>query len=67
MFLHLTTVLAPDNVVPNFIIPYFPSDGAINYSGHFRPLLAVQVTKLTDGIFLGCSFNHVVGDGNFFL
>ncbi|XP_042509128.1 uncharacterized acetyltransferase At3g50280-like [Macadamia integrifolia] len=28
------------------------------------PLLAVQVTELVDGIFIACSFNHVVGDGS---
>ncbi|XP_010256486.1 PREDICTED: uncharacterized acetyltransferase At3g50280-like [Nelumbo nucifera] len=30
------------------------------------PFLAVQVTELLDGIFLGCSFNHVIGDGTSF-
>ncbi|KAI3852993.1 hypothetical protein MKW92_005403 [Papaver armeniacum] len=31
-----------------------------------HPLLSVQVTKLIDGIFIGCSINHTVCDGTSF-
>jgi len=41
----------------------FALDGAINLDGHFLPLLAVQVTKLRDGIAIGFTFNHAVADG----
>ncbi|XP_058764324.1 uncharacterized acetyltransferase At3g50280-like [Vicia villosa] len=37
-----------------------------NYHGTSQPLLAVQVTELVDGIFIGCTINHVSGDGNLF-
>ncbi|MQM21679.1 hypothetical protein Taro_054724 [Colocasia esculenta] len=59
-------VLAPSDDVPGFVHGFFPLDGAVNYDGLTLPLLAVQVTELADGIFLGCSFNHAVGDGTSF-
>ncbi|KAH9297288.1 hypothetical protein KI387_028970, partial [Taxus chinensis] len=31
--------------------------------GHFKPLLAGQVTKLKDGIALAITVNHSVADG----
>ncbi|KAI9089289.1 hypothetical protein K1719_029568 [Acacia pycnantha] len=37
-----------------------------NNSGALFPLLGVQVTELRDGIFIGCTINHVVGDGTSF-
>lgn len=42
------------------LVPYH---GILNLEGIQRPLLAVQVTKLRDGIVLGCAFNHAVLDG----
>ncbi|KAM0970745.1 hypothetical protein ACFX15_018179 [Malus domestica] len=39
---------------------------AWNYEGITKPLVAVQVTELVDGIFIGCSINHVVVDGTSF-
>ncbi|MQM20249.1 hypothetical protein Taro_053267 [Colocasia esculenta] len=59
-------VLAPSDDVPGFVRRFFPLEGALNYDGLTLPLLAVQVTELADGIFLGCSFNHAVGDGTSF-
>uniref|UniRef100_A0A0D3BQE1 BAHD acyltransferase DCR n=1 Tax=Brassica oleracea var. oleracea TaxID=109376 RepID=A0A0D3BQE1_BRAOL len=35
----------------------------VSYDGHNRPILAVQVTELNDGVFIGCSVNHSVTDG----
>lgn len=57
-------VLAPSLDVPSFFQSFFPLDGAVNFDGHLLPLLAVQLTELHDGIFLGCCFNHAAGDGN---
>ncbi|KAL9226994.1 hypothetical protein vseg_002744 [Gypsophila vaccaria] len=34
-----------------------------NHDGHTRPLLSVQLTELSDGVFLGICFNHSVVDG----
>lgn len=49
--------------VPLVVRSLFDHDGAVNHDGHTRPLLSVQVTELLDGIFIGVSLNHVVGDG----
>lgn len=38
----------------------------MSYRGHFIPLLAVQVTELADGVFIGCAVNHSVTDGTSF-
>ncbi|XP_021818218.1 uncharacterized acetyltransferase At3g50280-like [Prunus avium] len=37
-----------------------------NYEGVSKPLLSAKVTELVDGIFIGCSLNHVVADGTSF-
>ncbi|PON33697.1 Transferase [Parasponia andersonii] len=42
------------------LIPY---NGVLNLEGIHRPLLAIQLTKLKDGIAIGCAFNHVILDG----
>uniref|UniRef100_A0A7C9ANV3 Shikimate O-hydroxycinnamoyltransferase n=1 Tax=Opuntia streptacantha TaxID=393608 RepID=A0A7C9ANV3_OPUST len=62
--LHMTTsdILSPADV-PIVVQELFDHDGAVGHDGHTRPLLSVQVTELLDGIFIGVSFNHVVGDG----
>ncbi|KAK1324162.1 putative acetyltransferase [Acorus calamus] len=56
----ISDVLSP-LYVPEFIRSFFPLTGAINHDGHSAPLLAVQFTKLRDGVFIGCdstSFRH---------
>ncbi|XP_057781631.1 protein ENHANCED PSEUDOMONAS SUSCEPTIBILITY 1-like [Salvia miltiorrhiza] len=40
--------------------------GVTNYDGISKPLLAVQVTELADGLFIGCAANHAVVDGTSF-
>ncbi|XP_078431859.1 uncharacterized protein LOC144703546 [Wolffia australiana] len=60
---HVADVEARSKDVPAFVSELFPCNGAINYDGVSLHLVAVQLTKLEDGVFLGCSFNHVVGDG----
>ncbi|PRQ60138.1 putative quinate O-hydroxycinnamoyltransferase [Rosa chinensis] len=42
------------------LIPY---SLVLNLEGMQRPLLAVQLTKLKDGIAIGCAFNHAILDG----
>ncbi|EEF49074.1 BAHD acyltransferase DCR [Ricinus communis] len=42
------------------LIPY---NGILNLEGLHRPLLAVQLTKLKDGVVMGCAFNHAILDG----
>ncbi|XP_068644392.1 uncharacterized acetyltransferase At3g50280-like [Aristolochia californica] len=58
-------VLAPIDVPP-IVQSFFPLNEAVNHDGHFLPLLAVQLTELRDGYFIGCSFNHAVADGSAF-
>ncbi|KAF8086128.1 hypothetical protein N665_0634s0014 [Sinapis alba] len=49
--------------VPGVVKEFFSYDRAVSYEGHNRPILAVQVTELNDGVFIGCSVNHAVIDG----
>ncbi|XP_015967380.1 BAHD acyltransferase DCR [Arachis duranensis] len=42
------------------LVPY---NGILNLEGMHRPLLAIQLTKLKDGLAMGCAFNHAVLDG----
>uniref|UniRef100_A0A0D9XAY6 BAHD acyltransferase DCR n=1 Tax=Leersia perrieri TaxID=77586 RepID=A0A0D9XAY6_9ORYZ len=46
--------------VLQLLVPY---TGVMNLEGLHRPLLAVQVTRLKDGLAVGCAFNHAVLDG----
>ncbi|XP_028764034.1 uncharacterized acetyltransferase At3g50280-like [Neltuma alba] len=52
--------------VPRIVHSFFPLNGSKNYEGSSEPLLAVQVTELVDGVFIGCSINHSVVDGRSF-
>ncbi|XP_031484079.1 uncharacterized acetyltransferase At3g50280-like [Nymphaea colorata] len=52
--------------VPAIVKSFFPLIGAVNHDGHSLPLFAVQVTELADGVFIACSCNHSVGDGQSF-
>ncbi|XXG88236.1 hypothetical protein AAC387_Pa12g0475 [Persea americana] len=40
-----------------------PFTGVLNLEGFHLPLLALQFTKLRDGLAMGCAFNHAVLDG----
>ncbi|KAK4262314.1 hypothetical protein QN277_027890 [Acacia crassicarpa] len=52
--------------VPPIVTSFFPLNGSKNCEGTSKPLLAVQVTDLVDGIFIGCTMNHSVADGTSF-
>lgn len=52
--------------VPRIVLSFFPLHGVRNSAGVSEPLLAVQVTELVDGIFIGCTVNHMVADGTSF-
>ncbi|WCJ36687.1 HXXXD-type acyl-transferase family protein [Euphorbia peplus] len=43
------------------LIPY---NGVLNLEGQQRPLLALQLTKLKDGLAIGLAFNHAILDGS---
>ncbi|CAN6449569.1 unnamed protein product [Victoria cruziana] len=63
--LHVSDLLNAVDV-PAIVKAFFLMDGVINYDGYSLPLVAVQVTELEDGVFIGCSFNHAIGDGESF-
>ncbi|KAI3809123.1 hypothetical protein L1987_25092 [Smallanthus sonchifolius] len=61
---HITVndIVSPIHV-PEFVKSFFAFEGMVSYDGHFNPILAVQVTELDDGVFIGFSVNHAVVDG----
>ncbi|XWS65880.1 hypothetical protein CRYUN_Cryun05aG0151600 [Craigia yunnanensis] len=63
--LFIRDVIGPLDV-PQFVKKFFCFDKTVSYQGHFKPIMAVQVTELGDGIFIGCSVNHAVIDGTSF-
>lgn len=62
----VAAILPPDHDVPDCFKEFFAFDRTLSYSGHSKPLMAVQVTELADGIFIGCTVNHAVTDGTSF-
>ncbi|OIW09719.1 hypothetical protein TanjilG_21245 [Lupinus angustifolius] len=52
--------------VPSIVHSFFPLNGVKNYEATSQPLLAIQVTELIDGIFIGCTLNHAAADGKSF-
>ncbi|KAF5747606.1 BAHD acyltransferase DCR [Tripterygium wilfordii] len=63
--LDTNTILSPI-YVPDCFKEFFTFDRTLSYSGHSKPLVAVQVTELADGVFIGCTVNHAVTDGTSF-
>ncbi|KAJ6726949.1 ANTHOCYANIN 5-AROMATIC ACYLTRANSFERASE [Salix purpurea] len=71
-FIHATAnnistqdILCPLHV-PDCVRGFFAFESTVSYQGHYKPILAVQVTELADGVFIGCSVNHSVADGTSF-
>ncbi|AES73322.2 putative shikimate O-hydroxycinnamoyltransferase [Medicago truncatula] len=74
-FIHATLDITINDIlspidVPPIVHSFFDHHRAVNHDGHTMSLLSIQVTELLDGVFIGCSMNHAVGDGtaywNFF-
>ncbi|CAI9772360.1 unnamed protein product [Fraxinus pennsylvanica] len=63
--IHVRDVLGSIDV-PQEVKRFFAFDQKVSYEGHFSPILAVQVTELADGVFIGCAVNHAVTDGTSF-
>ncbi|KAG5030717.1 hypothetical protein GLYMA_06G041400v4 [Glycine max] len=65
----ISDIISPIDVPP-IVHSLFDHHKAVNHDGHTMPLLSIQVTQLVDAVFIGCSMNHVIGDGtsywNFF-
>ncbi|MBA0597162.1 hypothetical protein Gorai_006977, partial [Gossypium raimondii] len=56
-FIHAAVDLSVSDIVSPTYVPlvvqsFFDHDRAINYDGHTRPLLSIQVTELVDGVFI---------------
>ncbi|XAR64051.1 Quinate O-hydroxycinnamoyltransferase [Bertholletia excelsa] len=60
--LSISDILSPLDV-PSVVQSFFDNHKAVNHDGHIAPLLTVQITELLDGIFIGCSINHMLVDG----
>ncbi|CAN4107802.1 unnamed protein product [Withania somnifera] len=54
------------NCVPHVVRNFFPLNGLKNLEATSQPFLALQVTELKDGIFIGCAVNHALVDGTSF-
>ncbi|MED6169688.1 hypothetical protein PIB30_023712 [Stylosanthes scabra] len=55
--------LLSTNHASNTFQQLFPFHKKLNYTAHFSPIMAVQVTELADGLFIGVAVNHAVTDG----
>ncbi|XP_027102872.1 uncharacterized acetyltransferase At3g50280-like [Coffea arabica] len=67
-FIHASLDLTIDDItsptdIPRIVGSLFDHGRSVNYAGHTKSLLTIQITELIDGIFIGCSMNHMVGDG----
>ncbi|CAH8270414.1 unnamed protein product [Arabidopsis lyrata] len=49
--------------VPLVVQSFFDHHKAVSHDGHTMSLFSVKVTELVDGVFIGLSLNHAVGDG----
>ncbi|XP_056697144.1 uncharacterized acetyltransferase At3g50280-like [Spinacia oleracea] len=72
-FIHATAfgltmdhIVSPDDV--SLAHSFFElGEKYVNYDGHTKSLLSIQVTELIDGVFIGFSINHGVVDGTSFI
>ncbi|CAH2064495.1 unnamed protein product [Thlaspi arvense] len=60
----VSDLLQPDGSVPSFIREFFPMNGVKSIEGVSEPLLAIQVTEMKDGVFIGFHYNQLVADGS---
>ncbi|CAI0399295.1 unnamed protein product [Linum tenue] len=56
-------ILDPVYIPSDVILSFFPLNWLRNYHGFEHPLAAVQVTELSDGVFVGWTISHAVADG----
>ncbi|KAK1407584.1 hypothetical protein QVD17_39204 [Tagetes erecta] len=61
----VSDILSPPHV-PLLVHSFFDLSDAVSHDAHTLPVLAIQVTELVDGIFIGGSVNHMVADGTSF-
>jgi hypothetical protein len=64
----VSDIITPSNnyIVPSIVYSLFPLNGVKNWEATSKPILAVQVTELLDGLFIGFTINHLASDGKSF-
>ncbi|VVB13645.1 unnamed protein product [Arabis nemorensis] len=70
-FIHAKADLSVGDIVGSKYVPlvvqsFFDHHKAVAHDGHTMSLLSVKVTELIDGVFIGMSMNHSIGDGSSF-
>lgn len=70
-FIHGKSDLSVSDIVGSAHVPlavqsFFDHHKAVGLDGQNMSLLSVKVTELVDGVFIGLSMSHSVGDGNTF-
>ncbi|XP_006287610.2 uncharacterized acetyltransferase At3g50280 [Capsella rubella] len=70
-FIHAESDLSVSDIVGSKYVPlavhsFFDHHKAVNRDGYTMSLLSVKVTELVDGVFIGLSMNHSIGDGSSF-
>ncbi|XP_060974939.1 uncharacterized acetyltransferase At3g50280-like [Cannabis sativa] len=61
--LTISDIISPTDVPCKIVQSLFDHHKSVSHDGHTMSLLSIQVTELVDGVFIGCSMNHSVGDG----
>ncbi|KAF6998223.1 hypothetical protein CFC21_014361 [Triticum aestivum] len=62
----VSDISGPLRVIPRVVSSFFPLNGMLSTNAAVdpsRPLLAVQVTELADGVFVATSLSHAAADG----
>ncbi|KAG7549912.1 Transferase [Arabidopsis thaliana x Arabidopsis arenosa] len=70
-FIHAKSDLSVSDILGSKYVPLvvqslFDHHKSLNRDGHTMSLLSVKVTELVDGVFIGLSMNHTIGDGSSF-
>lgn len=65
--LSVSDILSATDVHPAVRSLFDLGERIVNYDGHTKALLSIQVTELLDGVFIGFSMNHSVVDGTSFI
>ncbi|CAL9229567.1 unnamed protein product [Arabidopsis halleri] len=70
-FIHAESDLSVSDILGSKYVPlvvqsFFDHHKVLNRDGDTMSLLSVKVTELVDGVFIGLSMNHSIGDGSSF-
>ncbi|XP_016557759.1 uncharacterized acetyltransferase At3g50280 [Capsicum annuum] len=60
------SAILDSTLVPIMVHHLFPLNNVRNFECVTKPLFGVQITELIDGLFIGCTMNHSLGDGTSF-